>query len=322
MKVCIVGAGAIGGLMAESFARGGATVSLVARGAHLAGLQAAGLRIRDAGIESTFRLAASDDPAAFGPQDVVVLALKAYGLGPMLGRLAPLIGPDTTVLPAINGLPWWYFLRHPRGFAGWRIDCLDPAGEMAAAVDPARIVGCVVHAAGEVVAPGVVQNTSGRLYFMGELDGTRSARVEAIAAAVRAGGSDVRISERIRNDIWMKLIGNMSYNPIAALTLARMNEINDNPALIAVIRAQMLEAMAVAEHYGEPITMSVDERIALARTIGSSKISMHQDIERGRPLEIDAIVTSVLELGRKAGIATPTIEAVHALLAERARHIP
>jgi 2-dehydropantoate 2-reductase len=325
MNVAIIGAGAIGGLMAEAFARGGQHVSLVARGEHLRGLREHGLRVRsgpDAASETTYRLNATDDPASLGVQDVIVIALKAYAVGPMLAQLAPQIGPDTVVIPAINGLPWWYFERHPMAaqFANWRIDCLDPAGEYVRALDSRHLMGCVVHAAAEVIAPGCVQSTAGKLYFLGELDGSESPRVMRIAQALRDGGSDARVSPRIRNDIWMKLIGNMSYNPIAALTLARMNDINGNDALLACIRTQMLEAMAVAEHYGEPITMSVDERIKLARTIGASKISMHQDIERGRPLEIDAIVTSVLELAAKAKIETPMITTIHALIAERAKH--
>lgn len=320
MRVAIVGAGAIGGLMGAAFARGGHDVTLLARGAHLAALRADGLAIRTAERTETLRLPACESPAECGVQDVVVIALKAHGIPAMLPRLAPMIGPATTVVPAINGVPWWYFARHPRGWDGWRIDCLDPDGAMARALPAEHILGCVVHAAGEVVAPGVVSATSSQLYFLGEPDGARTARLAAIARGLRDGGADARESTDIRNDIWMKLIGNMSYNPVAALTLARMDEINANEAILDVIRAQMAEAMRVAEHYGERISMTIEERIAIARTIGRSKISMHQDIERGRPLEIDAIVTSVLELARKAGIATPTIAAVHALLAERARH--
>ena len=335
MKVSVVGAGAIGGLIAEAFTRADHAVTLVARGAHFAAIKADGLRVRAAAVagspasDAVYRLPATDDPSALGVQDVVVIALKAYSIGAMLPQLASQIGPETIVIPAINGLPWWYFARHPAGaqFANghdgheWHIDCLDPDRALERAIDPKHLIGCVVHAAGEVTGPGCVQSTAGKLFFLGELDGVETPRVSRVVQALRAGGSDARVSPRIRNESWMKLIGNMSYNPIAALTLARMNEINGNDALLDCIRVQMQEAMAVAQHFGEPITMSIDERIGLARTIGASKISMHQDIERARPLEIDAIVTSVLELARKARISTPMIATIHALLAERARHI-
>jgi len=320
MKVCVVGAGAIGGLLAARLADAGHEVSLVARGAHLAGIRAGGLAIKDdAGVRSR-ALPASDEPADFGPQDVVVLALKAYSIGPMLPRIARLLTPDTAVVTAINGIPWWYFCRAGGKFDGAPVECLDPGGAMVRALDPKHLVGCVVHGSAEVVAPGVVHHTSGGAFILGEIDGRVTSRVQALAAAIEATGLKAPVTARIRDDVWTKLIGNTSYNPVAALTGALMNDINANPALIELIRRMMLEGIAVAEAHGCRMTVTLDERFALARKLGAVKVSMLQDLERGRPLEIDAIVTAVSELGRKVGVPTPAIDGVEALVRERARH--
>lgn len=321
MKFCIVGAGAIGGLAGAWLARAGHEVSLVARGEHLAALRARGLTLETAGKRETFAVAASDDPGAFGQQDAVIIGLKAYSIAAMLPRLAPLVGGDTAVVPAINGLPWWYFHREGGRFDGQPVECLDPGGRMLAALDPAHIVGCVVHAAAEVVEPGVVRHTAENRFILGEPDRSRSARAQRVAAAMQQAGFNAPVSADIRQDIWMKLIGNLSYNPIAALTLAWMQDINGSEDILAVVRVLMEETMRVAQAHGIVINMSVDERITLARRIGNSKISMHQDVEGRRPLEIDAITGAVLELGRKAGVDTPTIRLMHTLLVERARHL-
>lgn len=321
MKIAIVGAGAIGGLLGGACAQAGHEVSLVARGAHLEALRRSGLTVRwlDRG-ERTYRLRATSEPRELGVQDAVIIALKAHSIGPMLPRLRPLLAETTPVVTAINGLPWWYFQRHGGSLEGTRIECLDPDGAMVNAVDPRHLVGCVVHSGGEVVEPGVVVHSGGRMHFLGELDGSVSARVQALAGAIAGGGLEAKISTDIRNDIWMKLIGNLSYNPVAALSLVRMDEINGDPGLIRMIRIQMQEAMAVSAAYGQPISMSIDQRLELARSMGRTKVSMHQDLERGRPLEIDAIVGAVLELGRKAGIAMPMVDAVYSLIAARVRH--
>ncbi|MFN0302161.1 MAG: ketopantoate reductase family protein [Burkholderiales bacterium] len=321
MKIAIVGAGAIGGLLAGCLADSGHDVSLVARGIHLEALQTNGLRLRWLGqSERTYRLPAVAEPARLGPQDAVFIALKAYAIGDMLPRIVPLMTEETVVVPAINGLPWWYFQRVGGPREGQRIECLDPDGSMIRALDPNNIIGCVVHAAGEVVAPGIVEHTSSRLFILGELDGAMTARLDAIGSAMRDGGLEPKLTHRIRNEIWMKLIGNLSYNPLAALTLSRMNEINQNEDLLETIRILMGEAMAVSEAYGEAVTLSIEGRIAIAKTIGNSKISMHQDLERGRPMEIDAIIGSVAELAKKAHLSTPMIDAFHALIKARARH--
>jgi 2-dehydropantoate 2-reductase len=320
MKLCIVGAGAIGGLLGARLADAGHEVSLVARGAHLAAIRDKGLAIRnDAGVRST-RLPAAEDPADFGPQDVVVIALKAHSIGPVLPRIAGLLTPDTAVVTAINGIPWWYFCRAGGKFDGLPVECLDPGGEMVRAIDPKHLVGCVVHGSAEVVAPGMVHHTSVGAFILGEIDGRVTPRVAALAAAIESAGLKAPVTARIRDDLWTKLVGNTSYNPVATLTGALMSDINANPALIELIRRMMVEGIAVAAAHGCRMTVSLDERFALARKLGDVKVSMLQDLERGRPLEIDAIVTAVSELGRKVGVPTPTIDGIDALIRERVRH--
>jgi 2-dehydropantoate 2-reductase len=320
VKVCIVGAGAIGGVLGAKLAAAGHEVRLVARGEHLAAIRAKGLALEDAEGGRAFRLPASDRPEDFDRQDAIFIALKAYAIGPMLPRLAPLLAPDTAVVTAINAIPWWYFSREGGRFDGTPVECLDPGGAMLRALDPRHLVGCVVHAAAEVVAPGVVHHTGGRDFILGEIDGSSSPRLAAIAAALDAAGLRATVSRRIRDDIWTKLIGNTSYNPVAALTGALMSEINANPGLLELIRRMMIEAMQVAAALGARITVTIEERFGLARKLGSAKISMLQDLERGRPLEIDAIVGAVCELGRRAGVPTPTIDGVEALIRERVKH--
>lgn len=320
MKVCVVGAGAIGGYVGALFAQAGHEVSLLARGEHLEALRKNGITLQSQGRTETSKVEAAADPAAFGVQDVVFIGLKAYSIAAMLARMAPLIGADTMVVPAINGLPWWYFHREGGALDGSCIECLDPHGEMFALLDPRHVIGCVVHAAAQVTAPGVITHTAGRAFMIGEPDRSNSPRLQRLAAAMRGAGLETVADRDIREEVWMKLIGNLSYNPVAALTLAHMHEINANEALLSMIRLMMEESMRVAAAYGVRVTVSIEERIAIARTIGNAKISMHQDIDKGRPLETDAIVGSVLELARKAGIAMPMTGALHALLAERARH--
>jgi 2-dehydropantoate 2-reductase len=321
MKICIVGAGAIGGLAGAWFARAGHELCVVARGAHLEAVLKNGLTLLSEGKRENFSVRASAEPADFGAQDAVFICLKAYSIAAMLPRLKTLIGPQTTVVPALNGLPWWYFFNEGGRFDGGQVDCLDPRGELFAALSPARILGCVVHAAAEVTSPGVVKHTAGRTFILGEPDRTVSARARNLADAMNAAGFDARVAPDIRVEIWTKLIGNLSYNPVAALALATMDDINSNEALLALIRPMMQEAMQVAAAYGVRVPMTVDERVGIAKKLSGAKISMHQDIEKHRPLETDAIIGAVVELARKSGVATPMIDAVYALIAERARHV-
>jgi 2-dehydropantoate 2-reductase len=321
VKVLVVGAGAIGGFLAARLDAAGHAVAVVARGAHLEVIQAQGLVLESEGRTTRHRVAASGDPAAFGTQDAVFLALKAPSIAAMLPRLAAALAPETPVVTAINGLPWWYFERQQGEDAGARIECLDSDGAMLRSLDPRHVVGCVVHAAAEVAAPGVVRHTGGRGFILGEPDGILSPRLAALGEVLLGAGLDATLSTRIRDEIWTKLIGNLSYNPVAALTGARMDEINGNPALLALIGRMMREGMAVGEAYDVRFTVTLEERFAMARRLGTARISMLQDLERGRPLEIDAIVASVVELARRKDIATPTIDGVLALLRERARHV-
>ena len=321
MRICVVGAGAVGGVTGAWFARAGHDVSLVARGAHLEAIQRRGLTLISGGKAEVHPVRASSEPADFGIQDAVFICLKAYSIAAMLPRLATLVAAETLVIPAINGLPWWYFYKEGGRFDGQSVACLDPAGTLFEALAPRHILGCVVHAAAEVPEPGVVRHTAGRVFLIGEPDRTRSARAEHLVAAMNAAGFEARQVEDIRGEIWVKLIGNLSYNPVAALALAHMNDIHGSEGLLALIRKMMGEAMRVAEAYGVRIPMTVEERIDVARQLAGAKISMHQDIDKRRPLETDAIIGAVVELARKAGIATPMIDAVYALIAERAKHL-
>lgn len=321
MKVCIVGAGSIGAVLGAKLAATGHDVKLIARGAHLASIRANGLKLVDHVDRHSrnYALPASDDPAAFGAQDLVVIALKAHVISAMLPRLAPLVAPRTVVVPAINGLPWWYFHRHGGPMEGVSLKSLDPDGSMMRALDCAHVLGCVVHIAAEVRAPGEVHHTGGRRLVLGEPDNSSSPRLTATCAALNAAGFDAVASNNIRFDVWWKLIGNLSFNPIAALTGYLMNEIIADEGVLDVIRATMVEAMAVSAHYGVTMPMTPDQRIDVARGLGAAKISMLQDLEQRRPLELAAVVGAMIELADRAGIAVPTTRMVHALTLARTR---
>ena len=325
MKICIVGAGGIGATLGARLALAGHAVSLVARGAHLQALRAGGLQLVDLVNHAQQRLvlAASDDPAALareaGAQDVVFIGLKAHAIAAMLPRIAPLVGAATVVVPAINGLPWWYFHREGSALEGTPVRALDPQGTMFAALDPAQLLGCVVHIAAEVRAPGSVHYTGGRRLILGEPDRSQSPRLARVCAALGAAGFDAVASADIRKDVWWKLIGNLSFNPVAALTGYLMSQLCADESALGVIRAVMREGMAVAAAFGYPIAMTPDERIGVARQLGAAKISMLQDLEQRRPLELDAIVGAVLELGERTGIDMPATRLVNALTLARCR---
>jgi 2-dehydropantoate 2-reductase len=320
MRVAIVGAGSIGAVLGAKLAASGHDVVLVARGAHLAALRERGLMLVDhvGGASGTYCLHASDEPADFAAQDLVIIGLKAHAIPAMLPRIAPLVGRDTVVVPAINGLPWWYFDGVGGEFDGLALRSLDPDGTMSAALDVSHIIGCVVHIAGEVRAPGEVHHTGGRRLLLGELDNRSSARLHRVCDALDAAGFETVRSTNIRLDVWTKLIGNLSFNPIAALTGYLMNQIVADEQVLDVIRPMMVEAMRVAEHVGIRVPMTPDQRIDLARQLGAVKISMLQDLEQRRRLELDAIVGSVIELAGRAGIDVPTVRHVHALAQARA----
>lgn len=319
MKICIYGAGAIGGLLGTQLARAGEDVTLIARGAHLAAMREKGLTLRIDGQEHNVRVAATDNPAEAGPQDFVIVTVKAHGVADVAEAMQPLLGPDTAVVTAMNGIPWWYFQKLPGPYEGRRIHCLDPDGRLERLIPADRVIGCVVYPAAEVVEPGVVEHAYGNRFMLGELDGSKSPRAMRLSEAMTRAGFKSPVRPRIRDDIWVKLWGNLSFNPVSALTHATLEQIATDPGTRAVVRRMMVEGQAVGEALGVKFGVDVDTRIGWAADVGAHRTSMLQDLERGRPMEIDALVTAVAEMGDLAGIDTPTIDVVLALVIQRAR---
>lgn len=319
MKVCVYGAGAIGGQVAAMLARSGADVSVVARGPHLAAMQANGLTLVTEDDRFTVRVRCSQDGRDLGPQDYLIVALKAHSVPPIVDRLKPLLGPDTAVVTAANGVPWWYFHEHGGPHDGKRLETVDPGGGQWNVVGPERAIGCVLWQAAEIVEPGVIKLTHGNRMPLGEPDGRRSERVERLSKALLAAGLKSPVKTRIRDEIWMKLWGNLSFNPVSVLTCGTLEQIAGDPDSKPVVRAMMVEARAIAELLGVKFAMDVDKRIDVARAVGAHKTSMLQDLELGRPIELDALVGAVIELGRLVGAPTPTIELVYGLVRQRAR---
>jgi 2-dehydropantoate 2-reductase len=317
MKACIVGAGAIGGFLGARLAQAGHEVSFIARGAHLAAMREHGLRLRSKGESLALRVNASDGFDGLGPQDAVFIALKAYSIADMLPRLLPLLHPQTVVIPAINGVPWWYFYKEGGRFDGEPVACVDPGGAMLRSLDSARILGCVVHASAEVVEPGVIEHTAGRRFILGEPDGSRSERAARMAALLGQAGLEAPLSLRIRDEVWTKLIGNLAFNPICALIAARMDQALRDPAIVELARTVMGEGMRVGLAHGARLSIGIDERLEMAKRIGRTKVSMLQDLERGRPIESEAIVGAVCELGRRVGVSTPITDLIHTLIRQR-----
>ncbi len=318
MKICVFGAGAIGGYLAVRLANAGQDVSVVARGPHLAAIRENGMKLRIDGREEVARLRAEEDAAALGPQDYVIVTLKAHSLPPVVDKLKPLFGPHTTFVTAMNGVPYWYF----HGLQGreWRrVEAVDPGGAVSAKIPPAQALGCVVYPATEVVEPGVIAHVSGDRFTLGEPDGSKSERAQALSKALIAAGFKAPVRPRIRDEIWVKLWGNLAFNPMSALTGETLDVLATQPDLRAVARAMMVEGQQVAEALGVKFAIDVDKRIAGAAEVGAHKTSMLQDLERGRPMEIDALVGAVSELGAAAGVATPTVDTVLALARARAR---
>jgi len=315
VRVCVVGAGSIGGLLAARLAGAGEVVTVVARGAHLAAIREHGLRVRDGAGEQVARVAATDRIADAGAQDVVVLGMKAHQLAPVAAEVRALVGPATAVVTAQNGIPWWYFLKHGGARQGTHLESVDPGGVIAANLDVERVVGSVVYPAAEIEAPGVIRHVEGNRITLGELDGADTARVRALADLLRRAGFKARIASDIRTEIWVKLWGNCTFNPISALTHATLAGICRFPPSRALAAAMMAEAQAVAEALGISFGLSLEKRIAGAEGVGEHKTSMLQDVEAGRPIELEALLGSVIELGRIVGVPTAHLEAVHACAA-------
>jgi len=319
LKVCIVGAGAIGGFLGLRLAQGGADVSLVARGAHLAAMRAHGVRLQSEGREEVARLRCTDRPADLGAQDYVVIALKAHGISAAVPAMLPLLGPHTSIVTASNGIPYWYFHRSGGPLEGRVLESVDPGGAQWNALGPERAIGCVVFPATEVVAPGVIRHEHGRKFPLGEPSGERSERIESLAALFEAGGLEAPIRNDIRDEIWLKLWGNLCLNPISALTCATVDVIVGDAGTRAACRTMMTEAAAIAERLGVHLRVGIEKRLDGAAAIGAHKMSMLQDLERGRSMEIEPIVGVVQELGRLTGIPTPAVDLVLALVRQRER---
>jgi 2-dehydropantoate 2-reductase len=317
MKVCIFGAGAVGGYLAVKLGQSGHDISVVARGAQLEAIVAKGLTLQQGGMRYHARPKAAADPAALGTQDYVFLSVKAPALPEVAARLAPLFGPDTAVVTAMNGIPWWFF--HGFGkFHGTSFDSIDPGGVLAEALPPERIIGCVLHIACSVPEPGVIVHNSQNRFFLGDLDGKTSPRLARIVEAMKQSGMEAEARPDIRRDVWVKLLGNMTYAPVSILTQATNDAMANNPRVRRVFAAMIEEANAVGAHYGLSSDMSVEARIDLGGSLKGFRTSMLQDMDKGRPVELDTIVRAVIDMGEKAGVPTPVIGTVFALAAQRA----
>jgi len=310
MKVCIYGVGAIGGFLGARLGARGHAVSAVARGATLSALRAHGVRLRTKDGEIAAPVTASEDPAALGAQDLVVIAVKEPALRAVASRIAPLIGAGTAVLTAMNGVPWWFFSGMPGPFTGLKLATLDPDGAIAAAIPVRHVLGCVVHASCKSPEPGIVQHVMGQGLIIGEPAGRASERTSALARDLCAAGFECRVSERIQQDIWYKLWGNMTMNPVSAFTGATVDRILDDDLANGLCHAVMEEAKAIGAAIGCPIEQTVHDRNAVTRKLGAFKTSMLQDAEAGKPLEIDALLTVVREIAQRAGLKTPNLDAL------------
>lgn len=316
MKICVVGAGAIGGLLGAKLALGGEEVTLIDRGAQLEAIRANGLKLvmADGSEHIAKNVRATDDFAAAGRHELVVLAVKAYVIEQVAPQLPRLFQPDAMLLSAQNGLPWWYFQRHGGPYDGRRIDCLDPRGTIARHVGPERIIGCVVYPAAEIRSPGVVHHVEGERFAIGELDGAKTERVQRVADALVRAGFKAFVLDNIRAEIWLKLWGNMSFNPISALTHATLEDICRFAPTRELAATMMREAQAIAGRLGIEFRVPLEKRIAGAEKVGAHKTSTLQDIEAGREIENEALLGAVIELARLSATPAPACEAVYALL--------
>ncbi|MDX1514424.1 MAG: 2-dehydropantoate 2-reductase [Gammaproteobacteria bacterium] len=313
MKICVVGAGAIGGLLGARLAQSGQDVSLVARGPHLKAIQFDGLQLRmsDGEVIKVADVEATDDIRALGQHDLVVIGLKAHQIEAVAEDLPSLFHDQTMVLTTQNGIPWWYFQRHGGPLEGTVLKSLDPEGRISRSIDAWRIIGCIAYPAAEIVRPGVIRHIEGMRFPVGELDGTDSERVRAVSDLLISAGFKSPVLENIRAEIWLKAWGNLSFNPISALTHATLVDICQHPDGRALAEAMMTEAQAVANYLGITFRVPLEKRIAGAERVGKHKTSMLQDVESGRSLETEAIIGAVVELGELTGVPTPTVRAVY-----------
>lgn len=318
MRICVFGAGAIGGYLAVELARAGVDVSVVARGPHLAAIRENGLRLLIGAESHVARIACTDTPAELGMQDYVIIALKAHAISDAVASMVPLLGPETSIVTASNGIPYWYFCAGQSAFSGARVEAIDPGGRQWQILGPERAIGCVVFPATEVIAPGVIQHEHGNKFPIGEPGGERSDRIERLHQALVAAGFDAPIRADIRDEIWLKLWGNLCFNPISALTLATIDVVTGDAGTRAICRSMMMEMQAIGERLGLRLRVDLDKRIEGARALGPHKMSMLQDLEHGREMEIEPLVGVVQELGRLTEVPTPTVDVVLALIRQRA----
>lgn len=319
MKICIYGAGAIGGYLGVQLSQAGYDISLIARGPHLETIRKKGLTLLIDGEKRVANLTATDHPEKLGHQDYVILTLKAHSVSPIVEQMKPLLGQNTAIVTAQNGILWWYFYKLVGPWENHRLECVDPGGRIWDTLSPQRVISCVVYPSCEIVEPGVIKHMDGKRFMLGELDGSKSERIEAISKAFTEAGFKAPIRKKIRDDIWLKLWGNVSFNPVSVLTSATLEEMAQHLAVRSIIRDMMIEAETVAEKLGVKFLVDVDTRIGWAEDVGAHKTSMLQDFEKGRPMEIDALVTAVSEMGKLVGVATPTIDVVLGLVKLRAQ---
>ncbi|MCF2145677.1 2-dehydropantoate 2-reductase [Desmonostoc muscorum LEGE 12446] len=314
MKICIVGAGAIGGYLGAKLALAGETVTLIARGSHLEAIKKDGLKLvmADGSSQVAHPALATSDIQEAGAQDVVILTVKAHSVPAIAPSLSALYNPHTTVITAQNGIPWWYFRHHGGEYEGTRIQSVDPEGIVEAGIGVDRAIGCVVYPATEIIEPGVIKHIEGDRFTLGEIDGSKSDRIQLLAQTLKQAGFKAPIRNQIRTEIWIKLWGNVAFNPISALTGATLEDICRYPLTRELARQMMTEAQAIAENLGIKFGITLEQRINGAENVGAHKTSMLQDIEAGRPTEIDAIVGAVAELGKLTQIPTPHIDAIYA----------
>ena len=315
MRFAVVGAGAIGAYLGAALARGGADVVLIARGAHLEAMRRHGVRVLSSRGDFQVHPEATDDLAAVSGADCVVLGVKAYSLPELAPRIGPLLAPDACVLPAQNGVPWWFFQGFDGPLAGSVVEAVDPGGVVTAAIEPRRVVGCVPYPAAEIVEPGVIRHVEGTRFTIGEPAGGPSPRCAEISAALEAGGLKCPVEERIRDQLWLKLVGNVAFNPVSALTGATLGELGELPETVELLRHVMEEVRAVGAALGIELPVPIERRLEAGLEVGAHKTSMLQDLEAGKPLELAPMTGAVLEIAAKLGVPCPRTEAVHACAA-------
>jgi 2-dehydropantoate 2-reductase len=312
VRIAILGAGATGGFLGARLAKAGAEVVLIARGPHLQVMRESGLRLIEQDAETAVPVEATDDLAAIRGSEFVFVTLKAHSVPAMAAGLAANLGHDAAVVSAQNGIPWWYFQRHGGELEGIHLETVDPGGMIARTIDPNRVIGCIVYSATSVVGPGVVRHVEGERFSLGELDGSQTERIAALSGVLTGAGLKAPVQSRIRQELWVKLMGNAVFNPLSALTRASLGDMAESPVLAPVVRAAMEEVDAVAARLGIAIPVSIEQRIRGAARVGAHKTSMLQDLESGRPLEIDAITGSVVELAGRLGVPVPHLETIYA----------